>query len=103
MDGRIPDVAWARELLMYVSADCARDEWLRIAMALKAGLGDDGWPVFEEWSRRAPDLFDPAKCRRAWDSLEPDGGVGWGTLQPPQAPAAFTRRCWPLRTWEPWC
>ena len=80
MNGRIPDVAWARELVAYVSADCDRDEWLRVGMALKAGLGEDGWLVFEEWSRSAPDLFDTADCRRTWDSLTPDGGVGWGTL-----------------------
>ena len=80
MNGRKPDVTWARELLEYVSADCDRAEWLRIGMSLKAGLDEAGWPGFEDWSRSAPDRFDAAECGRAWDSLTPDGGVGWGTL-----------------------
>ena len=105
MNGRTPDVAWARELVAYISADCAREEWLRIGMALKAGIGAHGWPVFEEWSRSAPDRFDAADCRRAWDSLEPDGGVGWGTLvqrarasgwEPPAAETVQTQQ-WTIR------
>ena len=42
MNRRKPDERSARELLSYVSADCSRDEWVRIAMALHAGLGDAG-------------------------------------------------------------
>ena len=80
MNGRKPDEAWAHEMLVHVSADCLREDWLRVGMALKAGLNDDGWLVFESWSATAEERYDAAGCRRAWDSLTPDGGVGWGTL-----------------------
>ena len=80
MNGRTPDEGWAREMLAHVSADCPREDWLRIAAALKAGLEDSGWPVFNDWSHTAPDRYDAADCRRAWESLQPDGKVSWGTL-----------------------
>ena len=104
MNGREPDERWAREMLEYVSADCPREDWLRIAAALKTGLGDSGWAVFNSWSLTAPDRYYAADCRRAWDSLEPDGGVTWGTLvykagaggwAPPPDTAQTTR--WEIR------
>ena len=93
-------------MLEYVAADCPREEWLRIAAALKEGLGDDGWPVFEEWSQGAPpNRYDARECRRMWDSLTPDGGVSWGTLvqragaagwKPPTSDTAQILQ-WPIR------
>ena len=67
-------------MLAYLSADCPREEWLTIGAALKSGLGDDGRPVFDDWSQGAPDCYDAHQCRRAWDSLSADGDVTWGTL-----------------------
>ena len=80
MNGRTPDEGWAREMLAHVSADCSREDWLRIAAALKAGLEDSGWPVFNDWSSTAPDRYDATDCRRTWDSLQSDGKATWGTL-----------------------
>lgn len=80
MNRRKPDERSARELLEYVSADCSRDEWLRIAMALHAGLGDAGRRVFDEWSATAPKRYCKDDCAAAWRSLRAGGGVGWGTL-----------------------
>ena len=78
--GRKPDVEWANELLGFVQASCDRDKWLRIGAAIKNGLGEEGWPAFDAWSQSAPNIYDPADCRRTWDSLSPNGGVTWGTL-----------------------
>ena len=80
MNGRAPDEGWAREMLAHVSPDCSREEWVPVAAALKAGLGDAGWDVFKDWSADAPNRYNAADCRRTWDSLKPDGGVTWGTL-----------------------
>ena len=104
MSGRTPDEGWAREMLVYVSADSPREDWLRIGAALKAGMGEAGWSVFDSWSQTAPDRYDAADCRRAWDSLKSDGDVKWGTLvhrarvggwQPPPETALTTQ--WTIR------
>lgn len=42
----------ARDILKTV-ADMANDHptWVRVGMALKHEFGDDGWPLFDEWSK----------------------------------------------------
>ena len=77
---RQPSVEWAQELLVHVTADCPYPEWIRVAFALKDGLGDQGWPVFDEWSRSAPMRYDPEAAKKMWDSAAPEGGVTWATL-----------------------
>ena len=75
-----PTVEGTRELLAYMSADCcSHDLWVEIAMAIKAGLGDAGWPVFEEWSQTGS-TYDQRTCRATWDSIKADGPVTYGTL-----------------------
>ena len=74
-----PTVERTSEMLAYVIADCSYDLWLKIAMAIKAGLGDEGWPVFEEWSQTGS-TYDPRRSRATWDSIEADGPVTYGTL-----------------------
>ena len=76
---RPPTVEGTRELLAYVSADCPHDPWVAIAMAIKSGLGEAGWPVFEEWSKTGS-TYDPRTCRATWDSIKADGPVTYGTL-----------------------
>ena len=98
---RTPDQKWAREMLSRISADCTRGEWVRLGAAIKAGLGEEGWQVFDEWSRTASSHYNEADCRRTWDSLSRDGDVTWGTLvQRARAggwrPAADTAR---IRQW----
>ena len=80
LTGLHPSPEWGRELLSYVSADCTRDDWVRIGAAIKAGLDGAGWPVFDKWSQAAPNRYNAAACRRTWDSLSAEGGVTWGTL-----------------------
>ena len=91
-------------MLAYVSADCSRNDWVRIVAALKAGLEEEGWQVFDEWSQTAPDRYDKADCRRTWESITPEGDVGWGTLvhsakaggwEPPADTAQFHQ--WTIR------
>ncbi len=76
---RSPTVEGTRELLAYLTADCSYDRWVEIAMAIKAGLVEAGWPVFEEWSQTGSS-YDPRTCRATWDSIRADGPVTYGTL-----------------------
>jgi hypothetical protein len=42
------------EALRFIANDdLDYDSWVRIGLAIKGALGDDGWPLFEAWSGRA--------------------------------------------------
>ncbi|MBQ9502598.1 MAG: PriCT-2 domain-containing protein [Lentisphaeria bacterium] len=67
------------QYLRKLSADCDRAEWIRIAGAFKSAGGE--FEMFDQWSQTAPEKYDAADCRRAWDSLKPsnnpEGAAGW--------------------------
>jgi len=52
---------------------------VEIAMAIKAGLGEAGWPVFEKWSQPGS-TYNARTCRTTWNSIKADGSVTYGTL-----------------------
>ena len=55
-----------------------REDWWRMGMALKAHLGDAGWPLFDDWSQTA-DNYSASSARSTWRSFR-GSGVGIGTL-----------------------
>ncbi|VWD17291.1 DUF927 domain-containing protein [Burkholderia contaminans] len=65
--------------LSVVPPDIDRATWVRIAMALKSGLGDDGFDLFDSWSRGGQS-YTKAAARDVWRSLNMDGGVTIATL-----------------------
>ena len=56
-----------------------RKTWLDIGMAIHSGLGDKGWPVWSEWSKRS-DNYDARSCVSTWKSFKAGGGITIGTL-----------------------
>jgi hypothetical protein len=40
-----------RAALSYISPDLPRSEWAKVGMAIKHALADDGFPLFDEWSK----------------------------------------------------
>ncbi len=67
-----------REALSFVSP-VDRDVWIRIAFAIKSELGDDGFDIWDAWSRQA-DNYNEASARSTWRSAKRSGGVTIGTL-----------------------
>lgn len=61
-----------------VNADLAYDSWVRIGMAIKGALGDEGWPLFEDWSATSQ-KNDSKTTARSWRSFAPQR-IGAGTL-----------------------
>jgi len=55
-----------------------REVWLRICMALKAELGNDGFSLFDDWSQTA-DNYNASAVRSTWRSCR-GSGVSIGTL-----------------------
>ncbi|MDD3936854.1 DUF927 domain-containing protein [Rhodoferax sp.] len=69
-----------REALAHIPATLARDEWARVAMAIKSEFPNSiGLDLFTEWSTTA-EGFDPKATRSTWQSVKAGGGVGIGTL-----------------------
>ncbi len=69
-----------RAALAHIPAGLPRDEWARVAMAIKSEFPDaTGFDLFTDWSASAQD-HDPKATRSTWRSVKAGGGVGIGTL-----------------------
>lgn len=69
-----------RAALQFVSSNLPRDEWARVAMAIKSEFPDDaGLSLFVDWSASA-DGYDEKATKSTWRSVKAAGGVGIGTL-----------------------
>ncbi|MEM5364848.1 DUF927 domain-containing protein [Paraburkholderia azotifigens] len=67
------------DVLSFIPADIDRDTWFRVAAAIKHALGEEGFKVFDTWSRRS-DRYIEADARDTWRSLRADGGITIRTL-----------------------
>lgn len=65
--------------LACIPPDVPREEWWRIAAALKHELGDAGFDVFDAWSQGGSS-YDATAARDTWRSLDAGGGIAIGTL-----------------------
>jgi hypothetical protein len=48
-----------------------RGKWFEIGCAIKSALGDSGWSLFDEFSRRAPEHYNQRENLRQWNSIKP--------------------------------
>jgi hypothetical protein len=55
-----------------------RDEWIKIGMSLKAGLGEAGLELWDQWSQGSR-KYTPGDCEGRWKTLRPSG-ITLGTL-----------------------
>lgn len=65
--------------LSAIPADLPRDTWWKLAAALKHEFGDEGFDLFDGWSRTA-DRYDASAARDTWKSLKASGGIRIGSL-----------------------
>jgi hypothetical protein len=57
-----------------------RVQWVKVGHSVKSAYpGEDGFEVFDEWSKRWTGKYDEQKTRKAWDSFKPRD-VTIGTL-----------------------
>ena len=74
-----PSIETIRAALACIPPDMPRDEWARIAMALKSELGEAGFDLFDAWSNGA-DNYASRATRDTWRSVKAGGAVTVGTL-----------------------
>lgn len=56
-----------------------RETWVRMGMAVKSELGDDGFDLWDTWSQR-DETYNEQDALAVWKSLKAVGGVTGGTL-----------------------
>lgn len=56
-----------------------RDLWVRMGMAAKSALGEDGFGLWDDWSQGA-ESYRSADARAVWKSIQPDGPITVATL-----------------------
>lgn len=54
------------------------DEWLKIGMGLKSA--EFGVEVWDEFSSRDPDRYEPGVCASKWETFTADGGITGATV-----------------------
>ena len=70
-----------RAALACIPPAMPRDEWARVAMAIKSEYSDNtGADLFDWWSQRDPDGYNPKAVRDTWKSVKAGGGVTVATL-----------------------
>lgn len=67
-----------RSALSFVPAN-NRDTWLRMGMAIKAEIGEDGFEIWSLWSQ-GDETYNERDARSVWRSISPNGKVTVGTL-----------------------
>ncbi len=69
-----------RAALGYITPDLPRDEWARVAMAIKSEFQDAiGFELFDTWSQGG-EGYGAKDARSTWRSIKAAGAVGIGTL-----------------------
>ncbi len=70
-----------RTALSHVPPMLPRNEWARVAMAIKSEFPDEtGRELFDRWSEGDKDGYDAKAARSTWASIKEGGGVTIGTL-----------------------
>jgi hypothetical protein len=64
--------------LAFIPSD-DRDLWVSVGMAIKDGFGDEGFALWDAWSRQSG-RYNERDARDVWRSLKAGGGITLGTL-----------------------
>lgn len=72
------DLRQIEAALTYIPAH-DRDTWWKIGMAVKSELGEEGFPLWSDWSATA-DTYKPTDARAVWKSFKPSGPVTIASL-----------------------
>ncbi|MBF0436222.1 MAG: AAA family ATPase [Magnetococcales bacterium] len=78
-NNHVPSLEECASALDALDPNCDRENWVRIGMALKNGLGEGGFQTFDIWSAGG-NTYNPRDTRDVWRSISMDGGVTLKTL-----------------------
>jgi hypothetical protein len=71
-DGHNQEADTMRALLPWVPPECDRDRWCQVGMALKERFGEDGWSLWNDWSRGSASKYPGVEAaQKQWARLGP--------------------------------
>lgn len=73
------DLSLLSQMVAYIPADIARDDWARMLMAAKSEFGDSAREIMQEWSATASN-YSKQGFESTWRSIKAGGGVTIATL-----------------------
>lgn len=73
------DLSTLSGMLTYISADVAREEWVKLLMGIKSEFGEDGKGVAIEWSATASN-YNLNAFNATWKSIKAGGAVTIASL-----------------------
>lgn len=47
--------------------------WLKVGMALKTEFGDTGFQIWDNWSKKSPEKYNPKNQQKTWQSFKHEG------------------------------
>lgn len=56
-----------------------RDIWVTVGMAVKSEMGEEGFPLWDQWSRTSP-KYKESEAKSVWRSIRRTGGITIRTL-----------------------
>lgn len=74
------EIARVQSMMAAIPANGDRATWRNIIWAVAATGWDCAESLAREWSKTAPDKYDAVAFSHDWDSYDPAGGIGLGTL-----------------------
>ncbi|GBL02947.1 PriCT-2 domain-containing protein [Glaciecola sp. KUL10] len=69
-----PSIESVEEALSFISADLAREEWVRVLMGVKSEFGDGAFSVCEDWSKKGS-TFNKSNFKATWDNIDAAGST----------------------------
>lgn len=78
-DGQVINERHRIESALHHIAPHDRDTWLKVGMAIRGELGEDGFHLWDEWSQGAGN-YKERDAKDVWRSFDNSGSVGLGTL-----------------------
>lgn len=72
------DIERAEDAITFLDPN-DRDNWVKIAFAVKSEFGENGFQLWDDWSQSA-DTYRSNDARSTWQSAKAGGKVGIGTL-----------------------
>lgn len=72
----------AKELLKKLDPDCSYDDWYKIGMALHTEFGDDGFKLFNKWSKKSDKYSGISYMNKKWNNFDAHnkGAITMGSL-----------------------
>ena len=67
------------EALAFIPSDLPRDEWLKVATAIKSSIGEGGLFLFDSWSKTS-EKYNSKAVRAVWKSARVNSRVTAGTI-----------------------